>query len=89
VQTLNTALTVTGDAAKFEDALGLPANTLANNPLQLLEFPRPRDLKLALSDGTRAGANSQWMPGGYRHIQALSIMLSCKLRVRSNFIMGT
>jgi hypothetical protein len=54
-----------GDAAKLEESLGLPANSLANNPLVRVDVPRPRDLNLRMSDGTQAGANSQWMPGGY------------------------
>ena len=54
-----------GDAAKFEQALGLPANTLSTNPMVRVDFPRPRELNVRVPRGTEAGANSQWMPGGY------------------------
>jgi len=54
-----------GDAAKFEQALGLPANTLSTNPMVRVDFPRPRELNVRVPRGTEAGANSLWMPGGY------------------------
>ena len=54
-----------GDAGALENALGLPANTLSNNPLQRLDFAMPRDLNLRVPRGTEAGANPYWMPGGY------------------------
>ena len=30
-----------------------------------VDFPRPRELNVRVPRGTEAGANSQWMPGGY------------------------
>jgi hypothetical protein len=54
-----------GDAAKFEEALGLPSGTLQTNPMVRVDFPHPRDLNVRMPRGTEAGANSQWLPGGY------------------------
>jgi hypothetical protein len=54
-----------GDAAKFEEALGLPSGTLQTNPMVRVDIPHPRDLNVRMPRGTEAGANSQWLPGGY------------------------
>ena len=41
------------------------ANILSTNPMARVDFPRPRELNVRVPRGTEAGANSQWMPGGY------------------------
>jgi len=53
-----------GDPALLEQALGLPAGTLENNPLVRVDIPNPRDANLRVPSGNEAGANDQWLPGG-------------------------
>ena len=56
-----------GDPRKLEQALGLPAGQLDGSTLVRVDFPAEvmDDLDVRMPSGNEAGANDQWLPGGY------------------------
>ena len=56
-----------GDPRKLEEALGLPAGQLDGSALVRVDFPPEamNDLNMRMPSGNEAGANDQWLPGGY------------------------
>ncbi|MEQ5840473.1 hypothetical protein N0A02_13660 [Paraburkholderia acidicola] len=54
-----------GNSAALEEALGLPTDALSNNVLYRIDIPNPQELNLRMPSGNEAGANSQWISGGY------------------------
>ncbi len=56
-----------GDPRALESALGLPPGQLDDDKLVRVDFtPQSMtDLNMRMPSGSEAGANSQWMPGGY------------------------
>ena len=56
-----------GDPRKLEQSLGLPAGQLDNSQLVRVDFTAQamKDLNMRMPSGTEAGANDQWLPGGY------------------------
>ncbi|MGW0159977.1 hypothetical protein ACWDUN_11700 [Mycobacterium sp. NPDC003323] len=53
-----------GDNAALERALGLPEGYLNDNVIRV-DVPDLREYDLRVPSGNEAGANDQWIPGGY------------------------
>ncbi len=51
-----------GDISKLEELLGFPTGYLGNQPIRI-DIPNPTGLRMP--SGNEAGANPQWIPGGY------------------------
>ena len=56
-----------GDVRALEQALGLPKGQLDGESLVRVDFPPEAldDLGVRMPSGNEAGANDQWLPGGY------------------------
>jgi hypothetical protein len=56
-----------GDLRKLEASLGLPVGQLDKSTLVRVDFSPEamKDLNMRMPSGNEAGANSQWLPGGY------------------------
>ena len=54
-----------GDMRAMERALGLPQGYLEENGVVRIDVPDPENYNLRVPSGNEAGANSQWLPGGY------------------------
>lgn len=54
-----------GDMRAMEHALGLPEGYLEENALVRIDIPGPENYNLRVPSGNEAGANAQWLPGGY------------------------
>ena len=54
-----------GNARAMENALGLPEGFLDNSNLVRVDIPNPHKAGLQIPSGNEAGANSQWLPGGF------------------------
>jgi len=54
-----------GDPRLVEQALGLPENFLDGNELVRIDIANPRELNLRVPSGNEAGANDQFIPGGF------------------------
>ena len=56
-----------GDMRKLEEALGLPKGQLDGEKLVRVDFPPESldDLNVRMPSGNEAGANDQWLPGGF------------------------
>jgi hypothetical protein len=56
-----------GDLRKLEASLGLPAGQLDKSTLVRVDFTSEamKDLNMRMPSGSEAGANSQWLPGGF------------------------
>jgi hypothetical protein len=53
-----------GDHAALERALGLPEGYLNDSAIRV-DVPDLRDYDLRVPSGNEAGANDQWLPGGF------------------------
>ncbi|WP_431233243.1 hypothetical protein ACQ856_00250 [Mycolicibacterium psychrotolerans] len=49
----------------MERALGLPYGFLEQNEVLRIDIPDPELYNLRIPSGNEAGANSDWIPGGY------------------------
>jgi hypothetical protein len=56
---------VDGDQRMMERGLGLPQGFLEDNKIVRIDVPDPQDYNLRIPSGNEAGANSNWIPGGY------------------------
>jgi hypothetical protein len=56
-----------GDLRKLEASLGLPVGQLDKSTLVRVDFTPEamKDLNMRMPSGNEAGANSQWLPGGF------------------------
>lgn len=56
-----------GDMRKLEEALGLPKGQLDGEALVRVDFPPESldELNVRMPSGNEAGANDQWLPGGF------------------------
>ncbi|CAJ1586154.1 hypothetical protein [[Mycobacterium] wendilense] len=57
--------TASGDPRAMEKALGLPVGFLDENAIVRIDIPDPGRYNLRMPSGNEAGANDQWIPGGY------------------------
>jgi hypothetical protein len=49
----------------MERALGLPEGFLDDNKIVRIDVADPEEYNLRVPSGNEAGANSDWVPGGY------------------------
>lgn len=54
-----------GDLRMIEDHLGLPEGFLDSNKVVRIEIPNPHEFDIRIPSGNEAGANEQWIPGGF------------------------
>ena len=54
-----------GDPRALESSLCLPEGFLDSKKLVRIDIDRPEDFGLRLPSGNEAGANEQWIPGGF------------------------
>lgn len=54
-----------GNPRLIEQALGLPEGFLDGNELVRVDIANPRELNLRVPSGNEAGANDQFIPGGF------------------------
>jgi len=54
-----------GDPRVMERSLGLPEGFLEDNKIVRIDVADPEQYNLRIPSGNEAGANSEWIPGGY------------------------
>lgn len=54
-----------GDLRAVERELGLPDGFLDSNEMVRIDIAAPKEFGLRMPSGNEAGANEQWIPGGY------------------------
>lgn len=54
-----------GDRRKLEGALGLQPGDLGADALVLVEIDQPEKYNIRIPTGNEAGANKDWIPGGF------------------------
>ncbi|WP_083198664.1 hypothetical protein [Mycobacterium malmoense] len=54
-----------GDLRMIENDLGLPEGFLDSNNIVRIDIPNPEKYNVRIPSGNEAGANEQWIPGGF------------------------
>ncbi|MBP3489312.1 MAG: hypothetical protein J6K53_13050, partial [Roseburia sp.] len=54
-----------GDLAYVEKALGYPTGSLSEGNFKIVGIDNPSSYDISMPSGNEAGANSEWIPGGY------------------------